>query len=209
MLHYKSFILLPNFETNTYLIWDDVSNHAMLIDPAAPSGNVLEYLSHNKLQVTHIINTHGHADHIGGNEFFKTNLCAPVYIHEYDSDMLENSMLNLSKLIYFDLSQPKADFVLVDGQSISLGIYSAQILHTPGHTIGSICIFIGSYLFSGDTLFYHDVGRWDLPGGSQSELTKSIINKLYILPDDTIVLPGHGPISKIKDEKLNNPYIRM
>ena len=207
MTEYKLFCLLPGFDTNCWLAWNNQTSDAILIDPAAPEQAIWKFVSDNKLVVRYIVNTHGHADHIGGNAFFRKLLNAPVCIHKDDAIMLENSKLNLSAYLEVDLSLPAADVQLSDGDVLKLGDKEVRIIHTPGHTPGCISLKIENLLFSGDTLFCHDIGRTDLPGGDYNKIISSIRNNLLVLPDDTIVLPGHGPNSTIADEKQNNPYI--
>jgi len=207
LAEYKLFCLLPGFDTNCWLAWNKITLEAVLIDPAAPDDSILRFITDNQLNVRYIINTHGHADHIGGNVFFKKHLKAPICIHKSDAELLINSRLNLSAYLEVDLILPKADVMLADGDILSLGGTDLKVIHTPGHTLGCISLLLENLLFSGDTLFYHDIGRTDLPGGDGNMIVSSIRNKLLVLPEKTIVLPGHGPISTIEDEKQNNPYI--
>jgi hydroxyacylglutathione hydrolase len=208
LLKYQLFSLLPAFETNSWLIWDDVSKQAVLIDPSAPSESLREFIKTNHLELKFIINTHGHADHIGGNAFFKSSFDAPVCIHTADAEMLVNSKLNLSAYVEIDLLLPAADKLLSDGDKIELGKFSIEVLHTPGHTPGCICLYAENLLFSGDTLFYHDIGRTDLPGGDDNQILESITTRLFTLPGNTLVMPGHGQSTTIQDEVLNNPYLK-
>ncbi|HOD18406.1 MAG TPA: MBL fold metallo-hydrolase [Candidatus Cloacimonadota bacterium] len=207
MIQYELFHILPEFDTNTYVVWDDVSKEAILIDPAYPSPEPLSFITRNYLQVKYIINTHGHMDHIGGNQFFKEKLQAPLCIHSDDAHMLTNSQANLSAYMEVQYDKPAADILLHDGDKFNIGSFTITVIHTPGHTSGGICLYVPDFLFSGDTLFYHDIGRTDLPGGSDEEIVKSVKNKLFLLPEKTVVLPGHGPSSTILEEKQNNPYI--
>lgn len=207
MLKYILFCLLSGFETNAYLIWDEASKEAVLIDPAEPSEAVSTFISEHSLLVKYIVNTHGHGDHIGGNEYFRKRYNAKTCIHCDDAHMLNDARQNLS--IYFDnsISQPAPDILFNDGDEVKLGSSALKVIHTPGHTQGCICLLGNNLLISGDTLFFHDIGRTDLPGGSHQMILSSIRKKLLVLPDETIVLPGHGPASTIADEKQNNPYI--
>jgi hydroxyacylglutathione hydrolase len=207
LLKFKNYCLLAGFDTNAYLVWDEESREAALLDPAEYSKELLNFIQSNKLKLLYIVNTHGHGDHIGGNAFFKAKTGARICIHADDADMLSDSHLNLSIFFESDITGTKPDIVLIDGAIIRLGNNELKVIHTPGHTSGSICLQNNHLLFSGDTLFYHDIGRTDLPGGSEQIILSSIRNKLLVLPDDTMVLPGHGPVSTISDEKLNNPYI--
>jgi len=209
MIKYESFTLLPFFETNTYLVWDDLDNNALLIDPSYPSPDLLRVIEHKKIDVRFIINTHGHADHIGGNYYFKSNLKCNICIHEYDALMLNNPDYNLSSMVDYELFSTQADITLFDNHELNVGNVHLRIIHTPGHTQGSITILIDNFLFTGDTLFFHDIGRTDLPGGDDDMILHSITKKIFLLPDDTIVLPGHGLSSTIKEEKSSNPYLAL
>jgi glyoxylase-like metal-dependent hydrolase (beta-lactamase superfamily II) len=206
-MQYKVLNLLPEFETNTYLVWDELSGEAVIIDPAMPSQDLLDFISKQSLTVKYIINTHGHADHIGGNAYFHQKTNAPVCIHKDDAAMLENSKLNLSAFLNAEVTQPGAQILLQDRDTLRLGEKTLQMIHTPGHTKGGICIMTDNLLFSGDTLFRLDVGRTDLPGGDFEALKSSIRTKLFNLDDALIVLPGHGPASTIGNEKKLNPYL--
>lgn len=207
MIKYKLYHLLETFETNTYLVWETESNEAIIIDPAAPCELLAQEISSMNLKIVRIINTHGHGDHIGGNEFFHRLYQCPIGIHSLDSEMLLNSALNLSDFMYMSVISPVATILFKDKDTITLGDTVGEIYHTPGHTRGGIVIYFKPYLFSGDTLFNLSVGRTDLPGGDSRQLSKSIKEKLFTLPDQTIVLPGHGPSSTIAQEKEENPFI--
>ncbi len=203
MIRYETFILLPVYQTNTYLVFDDLSGDTMLIDPAAPSQAVCEYIKKHNLSVRYLINTHGHADHIGGNAFFQECTKAPILIHRNDAGMLLDAKQNLSSYLEFNLLSPAAEKTLSDGDILKLGAFSFRTIHTPGHTPGSICIYGEGLLFSGDTLFCGDHGRTDLPGGNQRQIVQSIKDKLFILPDETLVLPGHEESSTVGREKIS------
>jgi hydroxyacylglutathione hydrolase len=208
LIKYKQFSLLPAFETNTWLVWDDETKQAILIDPSAPSEKLYKFIKDNNIDLKYVVNTHGHADHIAGNAFFKKHFNVPISIHAADADMLVNSKLNLSAYMEMDLALPAADRLLNDNDVISLESFSLQVIHTPGHTQGCICLYTKGLLFSGDTLFYLDIGRTDLPGGSYEQEINSVKTRLFTLPEDTFVFPGHGPSSLIKDEVLHNPYLK-
>lgn len=207
MIQYKLFCLLPGFDTNCWLVYDDQTSDAVLIDPAAPDKALLKFILDQQLKVKYIVNTHGHGDHIGGNAFFKHSLNAPVCIHKADAIMLINSKLNLSAYLEVNLSLPQAEIEFSDDDKLKLGEHEITVIHTPGHTPGCISLLIENLLFSGDTLFYHDIGRTDLPGGDYQMILASVRNKLLTLPDETIVLPGHGQSSTIGEERKDNPYI--
>jgi len=208
-MQYKTFNVLPTYGTNTYLVWDEDSKEAIYIDPAAPDKILIQEIQSKNLILKCIVNTHGHGDHIAGNKLlidhFKTQLC----IQQDDAKMLIDPHLNFSAAIGFNLVSPKADIVLKDDGVLKLGNKEIIIIHTPGHTKGGICLYIENLLFSGDTLFCESIGRTDLPGGNYGELEKSIKEKLFILPDETIVLPGHGPETTIGHEKVENPFVGL
>ncbi len=208
MLKIKPFILLPSYQTNTWLVYDDETGDALFFDPAAIGTEPLEFIKEHNLKVHAIVITHGHGDHIGGLAYFKKHLDAPILIHEADADMLTDNKKNLSEYIGMPLELPVADRLLKDGDIITFGAHEAKVLHTPGHTKGSIGVLIDKFLISGDTLFEMSIGRTDFPGGSYEEIINSIKTKFFTLDEDTIVYPGHGPRTSIGMEKLNNPFVR-
>ncbi len=208
-MKYETHILLKDYETNTYLCWDEVSLEAFLIDPAAPSQPLWNEIMKKGLTLKYIITTHGHADHIGGNEFFRDQSGAILAIHSEEADHFVNADKNLSAYAGLSIISPKADLILLAGDVLKLGEKTFEVIHTPGHTEGGICLFGEGLLFSGDTLFQEDVGRTDLPGGSSSKLRNSIQNVLFLLPEETIVLPGHGPSTTIGEEKVGNLYFGL
>ena len=208
MLKIEGHILLPDYGTNTWLLWDDESLEAFLVDPAAPSGDLLKRIRELNLRVSFIINTHGHGDHIGGNAWFKQELSCRVMIHPADAHMLTDNRQNLSEYMGTPLVCQPADVLAEEGMDLSLGKHQVRIIHTPGHTPGCICLLVEKFLISGDTLFELSIGRTDFPGGSHTQIMNSIKHKLFVLPDDTVVFPGHGPRTSIGLEKKNNPFVR-
>ena len=208
MIKYEIFKLFEEYGTNTYIVWDSLSKETIIFDPASPSNDVCNFIEKNKLNPKYIINTHGHLDHIGGNDFFRNKYKIPVLIHSKDAEMLTNPKLNLSSYSENQIIQKPADFLLDKlNFSVSIGNYDVVIIHTPGHTKGSVSILIDKFLISGDTLFYESIGRTDLPGGDYNEIVFSIKEKLFKLPEETIVLPGHGPSTTIADEIVANPFV--
>ncbi len=208
-MKYKVYNILPEYGTNTILVWDEESKEAILIDPGSPSDVLYKEIVKMNLKVTAILNTHGHADHIGGNEYFKSKFACPILIHQADKDKLIDSKKNLSAFMGQDIVSPAADVILQEGDIVKLGKIDLKVIHTPGHTEGGISLYGQGILISGDTLFQLSVGRTDFPGGSFEKLENSIKDKLFVLPDETIVIPGHGGFTSIDREKLENPFIGL
>ncbi len=194
-------------EVNCYILAESEGKDAVIIDPGSDCGKIKQALIKYKLKPAIIINTHGHADHIGCDDDFGL----AVYIHKNDAVLLNDPEKNFSSFISESFVVKAKTKEVKDGDIIELGNIKLEVLHTPGHTPGGISLLLRglekNILFSGDTLFFHSVGRTDFPGASSEELLRSIKNKLLILPDSTIVYPGHGPSSTIRAEKENNPFI--
>jgi len=190
-------------ETNCYLVADPVTKDACLIDPGADALGIDNFIRKSEFSLRFIINTHGHGDHIGANNHFKV----PIYIHRLDKDLLRDPDKNMSRIFFFTITSPEASKLLEDGDKIKLGRLQLEVIHTPGHTPGSISIRLDGVIFTGDTLFQGGVGRTDFSYGDEAMLFKSIKDKLLIFNDDTVIYPGHGESSTIGDEKRTNPFI--
>lgn len=208
MLQIEPYILLPEYGTNTWLLYDDEAKEGILVDPSAPSTLLLKRIEALDLKIVMIVNTHGHGDHIGGNGWFRKRLNCQLAIHPLDAPMLTDNRKNFSEFMGTPLNEQTADLMLSDGQVIALGKHSVRVIHTPGHTPGCVCLLSEKYLISGDTLFEMSIGRTDFPGGSHKAIIDSIRENLFALPDDVIVFPGHGPNTSIGLEKKNNPFLR-
>jgi len=181
-------------------------DQVLVIDPGGNPEIIYPYIEGKELVL--IINTHGHYDHIGANNDLMARYDTKIAVGEQDYQMLYNPDLNLSVLVDAMFISVAPEILLKDGDAFTFGGKTLRIIHTPGHTRGSVCIFMENVLFSGDTLFYHSVGRTDFPTGSFSDLEKSIKEKLYTLPDDTLVYTGHGENTTIGEEKKYNEFVR-
>lgn len=196
------------YAVNCYVIGDDKTNKAAVVDPGGDVDKIIEVLEDNDFKLEYIILTHAHGDHVGGVEELREKTGAPVYMHKDDRNMLKNSRINHSVSISGIKVETEADHFVKDGDSLELGTIMLSIIHTPGHTQGGICVQVENVLLSGDTLFANSIGRSDLEGGNQEQLIESIKNKLFTLNEELTVLPGHGPATTIRIEKLTNPYVR-
>lgn len=198
--------------TNCYVVWCEKSKGAVVVDPGfdreGEGEKILGFLNEKRLHVKYIINTHGHPDHVCGNGVVKNNTEAPILIHKLDADMLSGSGRRVAALFGFRVESPAADEFLVDGDFLGFGNVRLQILHTPGHSRGSVSLLGDGCVFTGDTLFAGSVGRVDLPGGSGEELLRSLRERLAVLPDSFVVYPGHGATSTIGEEKRCNPFLQ-
>ncbi|MCL6520517.1 MAG: MBL fold metallo-hydrolase [Armatimonadetes bacterium] len=206
-LQVKRFIL-GLFDTNCYLVSDQSSKQALIIDPAEENREVIATIEKDGLNVIGIVNTHSHGDHIGGNGSVKAKFGCPILIHEADAPALTDAYKNLSALVGLDnIVSPPADRLLKDGDEIFIGRYPLKVIHTPGHSPGGICLHTDDIIFTGDTLFAGSIGRCDFPGCSFEQLMASIHELLLLLNDDTKVYPGHGPETTIGNERAHNPWI--
>lgn len=196
-----------------YLVGDEASKTCALIDPAFDTGRILAEADRLDYRVTHIINTHGHSDHTAGNEAIKVATDAKLLIHELDANRLGRVVHKTFSRILGGKGSPVPDVLLKDNDLVQIGDgVNLRVIHTPGHTPGSMCLYSDGHVFTGDTLFVGAVGRTDLPGGSSKQLLSSIQEKIYALPGSTIVWPGHDygpyPSSTIEQEKHTNSFTR-
>ncbi len=189
--------------TNCYIIFDEDTKEAMVIDPASEVDKIVEMLDILKAKVKYIYLTHCHGDHIGGVNELKQRCGGKVLIHRIESENLNNPDVNLVGYIQMPEIVLEADSRVDGDDLIHIGKLEFKVIHTPGHTKGSTCLYCENekLLFSGDTLFKGTWGRTDLPTGSIVDIMSSITNKLMKLPDDVIIYPGHGKSAMLKDEK--------
>ena len=211
MNHVKTFYF-NELRVCTYILWDD-TQECLIVDPGCESAReqqrLRRFIIDHALTPTLVVNTHAHFDHVLGNLFVTTTYAVASAIHEADSAMLAN-VSQQSALFGFQVEQPPAATVLLtENEPVRFGHTRLQVLHTPGHTPGGICLYAADagFVLSGDTLFAGSIGRTDLPGGNYDALIRSIRSKLMTLPDETSVLPGHGPATTIGEERRNNPFL--
>jgi glyoxylase-like metal-dependent hydrolase (beta-lactamase superfamily II) len=203
-------IKLKKMLTFCYLVGDETTRTGALIDPAFETKRILNLAEEKEYQITRVINTHCHPDHTSGNASVIAATGAKLLIHIKDAGRLENLFNRAFSRLMGGKGSPKPDVLLTDGDRVDIGNCFLKVLHTPGHTPGSICLYAQGHIFTGDTLFVGGVGRIDLPGGSMKQLLKSIHEKIYTLPGNTIVWPGHdyGSFSRstVENEKQTNPF---
>lgn len=204
-------LILGEFQTNCYIIRrSKTAADCLIIDAGLDADKIIDFLEAGRLNPLAVILTHGHIDHIAGLEQLRLQYTdLKVYIHKQDAQMLTGEKGNLSELMGVSLRTGPANCILTDGQLIELAGIALKVIHTPGHTPGGICLYSekDGILFSGDSLFSDSVGRTDFPGGSMPQLIQSIKKNLLTLPAETIVYPGHGPVTTIGREKATNPFI--
>ena len=195
---------------NCSVLGDPVTHEAMVIDPGDDIEDIVEILNRHHLTVKMIVITHAHIDHIGGAHKLRTLTGAPVVMNENDAYLADNLKMQAAWLGVVTPENPGIDTPAREGDVLKTGGIEAHVLHTPGHTPGSISLFIPAEqkLIAGDTLFKSSIGRTDLPGGNFEAIAKSIRGKLYTLPETTIVIPGHGEPTDIATEKRSNPFVR-
>jgi hydroxyacylglutathione hydrolase len=206
---FESFPVGP-LACNCTILGDEETREAIVIDPGDDVSRIHKRLTEQGLELKQILVTHGHIDHVGGALKLKRLTGAPIYLNENDLPQLE--MMD-TQAEWVGVAPPETappDEGLKDGQLVGLEHYPAQVLYTPGHTQGSICLhFVPlKLLVAGDTLFAGSIGRTDLPGGNFDQIISSLRSRLLTLPDETKVLPGHGPATTIGEERVSNPFLQ-
>jgi hydroxyacylglutathione hydrolase len=201
---------LGPLQTNCYLIGCEETLQAAVVDPSWNGRSIVATAETDGWEITHILLTHSHFDHVGGLEEVKALTGAPIYIHAEAVEMLNNTTMSAA---FFGLRvspPPSPDEYLSDGQEIQLGELLIQVMYTPGHAPGHVSFYLPDYrvVFDGDVLFQDGIGRTDLPGGDFATLMETIQEKLLTLPDETKVFSGHGPATTIGQERRNNPYLQ-
>jgi len=196
-------------QCNCSVIGDEATREAMVIDPGDDIEDVLAIIRKHNLQVKQIVITHAHIDHVGGAMKLRTATGAPILLNQNDYALLK--MLDV-QAAWIGVATPgnvEIDHSLANGENVTAGSITASVLQTPGHTEGSICLYFPTEkkLIAGDTLFAGSIGRTDLPGGSYPKILRSLHDTVLALPDDTVVIPGHGPITTIGNERETNPFL--
>lgn len=193
---------------NSYIVADEASKKALIIDPGVNYDSIMYSLKENNFELQAILLTHGHCDHIADVPKLKAQTEVPVYAHVKENEILMRGELNYSKNFGLGLIEFSADQLIKDGQELDFGWIKFTVIHTPGHTKGGVCYLNGDTMFTGDTLFAGSMGRTDLYGGNDEHM-KASLQKLSMMDENINVYPGHGPKSTIKIEKQTNPFLRF
>ena len=203
-------IMVGQMGTNCYLAWDEESKRGFLVDPGEQADKIIRVCSRYEIKPEEILLTHGHFDHIMAAKKVKEYYQIPVYAGIHEEELLADAEKNLSAM-WAEGFTMKADELVVDNQKIEIAGMKITVIETPGHTSGGVCYYIEKehVLFAGDTLIFESYGRTDFPGGSMFSLIRSLGKKLFVLPDETDVYPGHGQATSIGYEKIHNPAAGM
>jgi hydroxyacylglutathione hydrolase len=195
-------------EVNCYILGDEVTKEAVVIDPGGDEDEILEVLKYNNFQLKLIIDTHGHFDHVDANQPLKDATGAKIAVHEADAQMLDKPSAEAMFFTGNRLRTSQADILLKENDVLTFGEYRLKVLHTPGHTPGGISLVLEDhpYVYVGDLLFAGSIGRTDFPGGSYDALITAVKTKIFPLGDNYTVYPGHGPVTTIAQERKYNPF---
>jgi len=197
-------------QCNCSVIGDEATREAMVIDPGDDIEDVLALVRKHNLQVKQIVITHAHIDHVGGAMKLRAATGAPILLNQNDYELLKMLDVQASWIGMKDPGKVQIDQSLGQADTVVAGALKAEVLHTPGHTEGSVCLYfpLEKKLIAGDTLFAGSIGRTDLPGGSFDKIIRSLREKVLALPDETVVVPGHGSLTTIGEERESNPFLR-
>lgn len=208
--HIRTLVSMP-FEENTYVVWLPGSTACVVVDPGLQPDSIADFLREEGLTLQAILNTHGHADHIGGNDAMKQLAPdAPLIIGAGDAPMLSDAEANLSAAFGFAVLSPPADRTVKEGDRVEAAGLAFDVLDIPGHSPGHVVFVLQGtpvQVFGGDVLFRGGIGRYDFPGGNGALLLEGIRRKLFTLPADTAVYPGHGPVTTVGQEMRTNPFL--
>jgi len=198
------------FFTNCYVVSCEQTKETVIIDPGFDNRfeaeKIFKFIYESGLTLKFIVNTHGHPDHTCGNGMVKEKFHVPILIHEYDAHVIGGLGKGIAEFFGFESSSPPADMLLRDGDMVKFGRVTLKVIHTPGHSCGSISLLGEKEVFTGDTLFMGSIGRTDFPESSERDMKLSL-KKLARLPDNFVVYPGHGPTTTIGEEKHSNPFL--
>jgi hydroxyacylglutathione hydrolase len=197
---------LGPMQANCYLLECEETHSAVVIDPGDEADVILDMIRDRELKLEFIINTHGHIDHISANNDLKNKTSAKLCIHRLDAEIIVDSQKNLSSFIGKPISSLPPDRILEDGDIIESGTIKLKVIHTPGHSPGSICLLADDAIFTGDLLFAGSIGRYDFPGSSYKQIKESL-KKVMEFDDNLIVYPGHGFNTTIGEERESNPFL--
>jgi hydroxyacylglutathione hydrolase len=196
-------------QCNCSVIGDEISRDAMVIDPGDDIEDVLSLIQKHNLNVKQIVITHAHIDHVGGAMKLRAATGAPILLNQNDQALLKMLDVQAAWIGVDDPGTVEIDRSISEGDEVQAGPLVADVIHTPGHTEGSVCLYFSAEkkLIAGDTLFAGSIGRTDLPGGSTQKIIQSLHDKVLALPDETLVVPGHGPLTTIGEERESNPFL--
>jgi glyoxylase-like metal-dependent hydrolase (beta-lactamase superfamily II) len=196
-------------QCNCSIIGDETTREAMVIDPGDDIADIQAVIAQHNLQVKQIVITHAHIDHVGGAMKLRAATGAPILLNQNDYDLLKMLDVQAQWIGVAPPGKVEIDRSVTTGETVNAGQHTAQILHTPGHTEGSICLYFAAEkkLIAGDTLFAGSIGRTDLPGGSMQKILNSLHDTVLVLPDETVVVPGHGELTTIGAERESNPFL--
>jgi len=200
-------LMVGELGANCYILGCEETKLGAVIDPGGDGDRILRTIEEMGLKIQYIIDTHGHIDHIAANSKVKEGTGAELLIHSQDAPMLADPTLNLSSFLGMSIPVLKPDQTLKEDDIITIGKIELKVIHTPGHTLGGICLKTEEEIFTGDTLFAGSVGRTDFPGGNGQTLINSIREKILCYPNHLVVYPGHGPSSSIGEERSSNPFL--
>jgi glyoxylase-like metal-dependent hydrolase (beta-lactamase superfamily II) len=203
-------LVVGPFAANCYIVGSTSTGQGVIIDPGADPDSIMRAVRQTRLSISTIVLTHAHMDHVGALREVQRKTGAQFAIHENEKGFVFSAPMRMLTSLGVSpvKSPPRADRLLKDGDFIDSGDLRFEVLYTPGHSSGGICLSGHGVVFSGDTLFRFGIGRTDFPGMSHERLIKSIREKLMVLPDETIVYPGHGPVTTIGDERRGNAFLR-